>query len=61
MAVARHVTVTWTWVRGHAGHELNERVDEIAAAQAEIAHGRQGADLHQRPSLRATAPLHRGC
>lgn len=39
MAVARHLTVTWTWMRGHTGHELNERVDEIAAAQAGLAHG----------------------
>lgn len=34
-AVARHLTVTWQWMRGHAGHDLNERVDRIAAAQAE--------------------------
>lgn len=30
LAVRRHVSVTWTWVKGHAGHKLNERVDEIA-------------------------------
>jgi ribonuclease HI len=23
-------TVEWHWVRGHAGHELNERADELA-------------------------------
>jgi ribonuclease HI len=28
-AVARH-TVHWHWVRGHAGHDLNERADELA-------------------------------
>lgn len=28
-AVARH-TVRWHWVRGHAGHDLNERADELA-------------------------------
>ncbi len=28
-AVARH-TVRWHWVRGHAGHALNERADELA-------------------------------
>jgi ribonuclease HI len=27
--------VTWTWVRGHAGHPENERVDELARAEAE--------------------------
>jgi ribonuclease HI len=28
-AAARH-QVTWEWVRGHAGHPENERVDELA-------------------------------
>jgi len=28
-AVNRH-TVHWHWVRGHAGHDLNERADELA-------------------------------
>jgi len=28
-AVARH-KVHWHWVRGHAGHDLNERADELA-------------------------------
>jgi len=28
--IARHTTVTPTLVRGHAGHELNERADELA-------------------------------
>ncbi|MGP9790180.1 ribonuclease HI [Roseinatronobacter sp. NSM] len=27
----RH-TVTWTWVKGHAGHPENERADELARA-----------------------------
>ena len=30
-AVDRH-TVHWHWVRGHAGHDLNERADELARA-----------------------------
>jgi ribonuclease HI len=35
-AVNRH-TVHWHWVRGHAGHDLNERADELAReAIAEI-------------------------
>jgi ribonuclease HI len=35
-AVGRH-TVHWHWVRGHAGHDLNERADELAReAIAEI-------------------------
>lgn len=33
---AEHV-VTWKWVRGHAGNEFNERVDEIAREQAGLA------------------------
>jgi len=28
-AIARH-NVSWHWVRGHAGHDLNERADELA-------------------------------
>jgi len=28
-AQARH-KVTWEWVKGHAGHEQNERADELA-------------------------------
>jgi ribonuclease HI len=35
-AVGRH-TIHWHWVRGHAGHDLNERADELAReAIAEI-------------------------
>ena len=30
-AAARH-TVTWEWVKGHAGHPENERADELARA-----------------------------
>ncbi len=32
-AAARH-HVRWQWVRGHAGHPENERVDELARAEA---------------------------
>jgi ribonuclease HI len=35
-ALANH-HVTWHWVRGHSGHDLNDRADELArAAIAEI-------------------------
>jgi len=38
-ALKRH-EVTWHWVKGHAGHDLNERADELArAAIAEIRAG----------------------
>ena len=30
-AQARH-QVTWTWIKGHAGHAENERADELARA-----------------------------
>ena len=30
-AAARHA-VTWTWIKGHAGHPENERADELARA-----------------------------
>jgi ribonuclease HI len=32
-AVAKH-EVTWHWVKGHAGHEHNERCDQLAVAAA---------------------------
>ena len=35
-AVSRHLSVTWEWVKGHAGHELNERVDRIASKEASL-------------------------
>jgi len=34
-AVASEHTVSWHWVKGHAGHPENERVDEEARKQAE--------------------------
>jgi ribonuclease HI len=40
-AVARH-TVRWHWVRGHAGHDLNERADTLVGeAIAELLAGRR--------------------
>lgn len=39
LALAQH-KVEWRWVRGHSGHDLNERADELArAAIAEIRAG----------------------
>jgi ribonuclease HI len=36
-AAARRHSMHWHWVRGHAGHDLNERADELAReAIAEI-------------------------
>lgn len=29
-------TLTWTWVKGHAGHTENERVDELACIQRDL-------------------------
>jgi ribonuclease HI len=36
-AALAHHKINWHWVRGHSGHDLNERADELArAAIAEI-------------------------
>ena len=37
-AAARH-RVEWRWIKGHAGHEGNERADRLASAAAEAARG----------------------
>ncbi len=37
---ARH-TINWHWVKGHSGHEENERVDQLARLEAEKIQGLQ--------------------
>lgn len=34
----RHLSVDWRWVKGHAGHEFNERADELANRGVTLAH-----------------------
>ncbi len=29
-AASQRHTITWRWVKGHAGHDLNERADQLA-------------------------------
>jgi ribonuclease HI len=42
-AALAHHKVNWHWVRGHAGHDLNERADVLArAAIAEIRAAQRG-------------------
>ena len=43
-AVASH-RIEWRWVKGHAGHAENERVDRLADAAARAAGGARRADL----------------
>ena len=31
-AAIKHHDVHWRWVKGHAGHEMNERADQLAVA-----------------------------
>ena len=50
-AAAPH-TISWRWVKGHAGHELNERCDALATGAAEaspetLLHD-DGTDLRDR-------------
>ena len=55
-AAARH-TVRWHWVRGHAGHDLNERadllarqaIDEVRAAGREAAQPPPAGAASRRP------------
>ncbi|HOY47740.1 MAG TPA: ribonuclease HI [Alphaproteobacteria bacterium] len=34
--LAATIKIHWHWVRGHAGHEMNERVDTLARTAAEM-------------------------
>ena len=34
LAAAKPHRVEWKWVKGHAGHDENERVDQLASAEA---------------------------
>lgn len=34
LAIQGH-DISWEWVKGHAGHPMNERCDELARAEAE--------------------------
>ena len=44
-AQARH-QVKWEWIKGHAGHEQNERADELARAEIKAlkARGKSGTE-----------------
>jgi ribonuclease HI len=52
-AAIGHHQVRWHWVRGHAGHDLNERADLLArqaiAAVRAGAHGALNADRPLEP------------
>ena len=34
LQMEKEVHVRWTWVRGHSGHRLQDRADELAYAEA---------------------------
>jgi ribonuclease HI len=48
--MAPHAVIA-EWVRGHAGHPQNERVDALARSQAQAEKGRQDARLIARAGL----------
>lgn len=48
--------VTFEWVRGHSGHELNEAADKLARAAAEAF--RDGTKVKSGPGFPALEPLH---
>ena len=58
-ALARH-RVTWHWVRGHAGHAMNERADQLAReGLAAVRAGATGA-LTTRVAAPITAKRDKG-
>lgn len=55
-AIARHQVaggVTWRWVKGHAGHDANERVDGLANAAARSVTADDPVDQADDPTLLA--------
>ena len=56
-AMARH-RVRWHWVRGHAGHELNERADQLA--REGVAAARAQATGALTPHQQKPLPARRG-
>lgn len=48
LAIARHRTVRWQWVRGHAGNAMNGRADLIAGRQARSVGGLAPATLSSK-------------
>lgn len=60
-ALAASHTIEWRWVKGHAGHPDNERVDALARAGLEQARrgGLDAGDTHRRRDRPETSePLH---
>ena len=41
LELAEKHTITYVWVKGHAGHPENERCDQLAVAQSKAHGGRQ--------------------
>ena len=41
LELAEKHTITYVWVKGHAGHPENERCDRLAVAQSKAHGGRQ--------------------
>jgi ribonuclease HI len=47
-AALSHHTVRWHWVRGHSGHDLNQRADDLAReAIAEVRAAARGGHAHK--------------
>ncbi|MBC8170776.1 MAG: ribonuclease HI [Anaerolineae bacterium] len=52
-ATLRH-EITWKWVKGHAGHEYNERVDQLATAARNKITGKKSPEVAE--PVKTTAP-----
>jgi ribonuclease HI len=50
-AALQNHRISWHWVRGHAGHDLNERADELARqAMAPFKQKRREGDSQEHPT-----------
>ena len=58
-ATAGH-TISWKWIKGHAGHAENERADELARGHVCAGHGRAAGEARAPRAARGRRGVRRG-